>query len=155
VGAVDPEEPLARLLAMALSALIDELHERLEQRGWRRTRPLWGFVLLSLRDQPHSISKIGQLLGTTKQAAAKVVMGLEAADLVTREADSRDRRATTIHLTSTGRRFLSEVDRIYLELESEWAAMIGERRVAAIRAGLAAALAAKYGSIRPPVRPAV
>jgi len=33
--------------------------------------------------------------------------------------------------------------------------MIGERRLTAIRSGLAAALTAKYGSGRPPVRPAL
>lgn len=155
MGAVDADEPLTRLLAMALSALVDELHNRLEQRGWQRTRPLWGFVLLSLRDQPRGISQVGQLLGITKQAAAKVVAGLEEAGLVERHTDLRDRRATTIRLSRRGGRFLADVERIYTELESEWAATIGERRLTAIRAGLAAALAAKYGSDRPPVRPAL
>ena len=37
---------------MALSAVIEDLHERLEAAGWGQTRPLWGFVLLSLRDGP-------------------------------------------------------------------------------------------------------
>jgi DNA-binding MarR family transcriptional regulator len=140
---------------MALSALVDELHDRLEQRGWQRTRPLWGFVLLSLRDQPRSISQVGLLLGTTKQAAAKVVAGLVEAGLAERETDHHDRRATRIRLSRRGSRFLADVERIYAGLESEWSAMIGECRLTAIRTGLAAALTAKYGSDRPPVRPAL
>jgi DNA-binding MarR family transcriptional regulator len=140
---------------MALGALVDELHDRLEQRGWPRTRPLWGFVLLSLRDEPRSISQIGMLLGASKQAAAKVVAGLEDGGFVEREADSRDRRATTIRISRRGGRFLADVEGIYTELEGEWAAMIGARRLTAIRAGLAAALVAKHGSARPPVRPAL
>jgi DNA-binding MarR family transcriptional regulator len=140
---------------MALSALVDELHERLSQRGWERTRPLWGFVLLSVRDEPRNISQIGLLLGTTKQAAAKVVAGLEEAGLVDRETSSFDRRATVIHLSRRGAGFLADVEQIYAELESEWAAMIGTPRLTAIRAGLAAALTAKYGPARPAVRPAM
>lgn len=155
MGAIGADEPLARLLAMALSAIVDELHERLEHRGWQRTRPLWGFVLLSVRDQPRSISQIGEVLGTTKQAAAKVVTGLEEAGLVVRATDRRDRRVTAVRLSRRGGRFLADVERIYSELEDEWAVMIGEPQLAAVRAGLTAALAAKYGSDRPSVRPAL
>ncbi len=155
MDAVDADEPLARLLAMALSAVVDELHDRLEQRGWERTRPLWGFVLLSVRDQPRSISQIGLLLGTTKQAAAKVVAGLEEAGLATRDADPRDRRATTIRLTPRGRQFLTDVERIYTDIEAEWAAAIGEQQLAAVRSGLAAAITAHHGPDRPPIRPAL
>jgi DNA-binding MarR family transcriptional regulator len=140
---------------MSLHALVDELHGRLEQRGWPRTRPLWGFVLLFLRDQPRSISQIGLLLGMSKQAAAKVVAGLQDAGLVERETDVRDRRATTIRLSGRGGRFLADVESIYAELEEEWAAMIGDRRLAAVRSGLVAALAARYGSERPAIRPAL
>jgi DNA-binding MarR family transcriptional regulator len=155
VGAVDADEPLARLLAMALSAVVDELHDRLEQRGWERTRPLWGFVLLALRDQPRSISQIGLLLGTTKQAAAKVVAGLEEAGLAARDAHPHDRRATTIRLGPRGRRFLADVEGIYADIEAEWAAATGERRLAAVRSGLAAAITAQHGPGRPPIRPAL
>jgi DNA-binding MarR family transcriptional regulator len=155
MGAVGAEEPLGRLLAMALSAVVDELHDRLEQRGWERTRPLWGFVLLSLRDRPRSISQIGALLGTTKQAAAKVVAGLEEARLVERATDPRDRRATTIGLSRRGRRFLADVEHVYRDIESEWAAAIGREQLAAVRAGLAAAIGAHHGPRRPPIRPAL
>jgi DNA-binding MarR family transcriptional regulator len=140
---------------MALSALVDELHERLDARGWGPTRPLWGFVLLSLRERPHSISQIGALLGTTKQAAAKVVAGLEEAGLVVRAPEPSDGRATSIRLTQRGRRFLRDVERIYADLEREWEAAIGTERLAAVRAGVDAALAARYGDDRPPIRPAV
>lgn len=140
---------------MALSALVDELHDRLEQRGWERTRPLWGFVLLAVRDQPRNISQIGSLLGTTKQAAAKVVAGLEEAALVERRADPNDRRAATIRLSRRGRRFLTDVEQIYAELEAEWATAIGDQRLATTRDSLAAVLNAHHGSERPPIRPAL
>jgi DNA-binding MarR family transcriptional regulator len=69
---------------MALSAVVEESSESLQRRGWGPTRPLWGFVLLALRDEPRSISEVGVLLGVSKQAAGKVVDGLTEAGLVQR-----------------------------------------------------------------------
>ena len=138
---------------MALGAVIDELHERLAAAGWGPVRPLWGFVLVSLRDEPRSISEIGSLLGITKQAAAKVVDGLAESGLVQRGDDPRDHRATSVTLTTKGARFLSDAGSSYAEIEAGWAAVIGARRVAALRADLSAVLAARYGDEPPPVRP--
>jgi DNA-binding MarR family transcriptional regulator len=153
VGAVTPEEPLGRLLAMALSAVVEELHEHLERRGWGPIRPLWGFVLLALREEPRSISEIGGLLGVTKQSAGKVVDGLTEAGLVQRAPNALDRRASAIGLTKQGLRFLVDVETSYAEIESGWRDAIGERRLAAVRTGLADALVAHYGAGRPPLRP--
>lgn len=155
MGAVGADEPIGRLLAMALGIAVDELHERLAERGWERTRPLWGFVLLSLRDRPCSISQIATLLGTTKQAAAKVVAGLEDAGLAERRTNPRDRRATTIRLSPRGHRFLADAERCYAEIEAGWAVAIGRRQLAAVRNGLAAAITARCGPQRPPIRPAL
>jgi DNA-binding MarR family transcriptional regulator len=82
-------EPLARLLAMALRTMIDPLHERLQAAGWGQVRPLWGFVLLAVRDEPRTASEIGELLGVTKQAAAKVVASLAEAGLTVERPDAQ------------------------------------------------------------------
>ena len=67
MGDLAGDQPLGRLLAMALAAVIDELHERLAGVGWPRVRPMWGFVLLALRDRPRNIGDVGELLGVSKQ----------------------------------------------------------------------------------------
>jgi DNA-binding MarR family transcriptional regulator len=153
MGTVANDEPLGRLLTMALNAVIEELHQRLEATGWGPTRPLWGFVLLAIRDQPQSISDIGGLLGITKQAAAKVVDGLCAAGLARRDHDLTDRRATAVTLTKRGARFLTAAESSYAEIEAGWAAAIGVTALAAMRANLAAVIHAHYGDQRPPLRP--
>jgi DNA-binding MarR family transcriptional regulator len=140
---------------MALSAAIEELHEQLEHRGWGPTRPLWGFVLLSLRERSRSIAEVGELLGITKQAAAKVIDGLADAGLVQRAADPADRRATALALTARGRRFLADVEATYEAIEAGWATLIGDREVAALRTALVALLDARYGEAPPPLRPAL
>jgi DNA-binding MarR family transcriptional regulator len=155
VGGIDDDEPLGRLLAMALSATIEELHQRLEQQGWGQVRPLWGFVLLSLRDRPRSIGAVGELLGISKQAAAKVSDGLCAAGLVQRGVDPADRRVSALRLTEHGERFLADVESAYDAIEAGWAREIGRERLAELRSALAAILAARYGDTRPPLRPAL
>jgi DNA-binding MarR family transcriptional regulator len=65
-------------------------------------------VLLSIRDQPQSISDIGDL-GTTKQAAAKVVEALCTAGLARRDHDRVDRRAAAITLTERVSQVLTAV----------------------------------------------
>lgn len=155
MGAVGEDEPLGRLLAMALSDVVEELHECLERRGWGRTRPLWGFVLLAVRDEPRSISDIGVLLGVTKQAAGKVVDGLTAGGLVQRGPSATDRRATMIRLTKRGTTFLTDVEAIYTEIESRWADAIGDCRLTALKITLADALSARYGGQLPALRPAL
>ena len=152
---VTADEPLGRLLAMALSAVVEELHESLQRRGWGPTRPLWGFVLLALRDEPRSISEVGVLLGVSKQAAGKVVDGLTEAGLVQRSPNAADRRAAVIRLTKRGSRFLADVETIYTEIESRWEDAIGQGRLADLRTGLASALNVRYGTERPPLRPAL
>jgi len=46
-----PGIPLARLSAMVFRTLVDDLHERLAQRGFRDLSSSYGFVLLEARDR--------------------------------------------------------------------------------------------------------
>jgi DNA-binding MarR family transcriptional regulator len=153
VGAVVGDQPLGRLLAMALTAVIDELHERLADAGWPRVRPMWGFVLLAVRDRPRNIGEVGELLGVTKQAAAKVVASLVDEGLVERRADPGDRRAAVLGLTPDGRRFLADAEAAYQAIETSWAEVAGRRDVAALRRAVSAVLRSRYGPQEPPVRP--
>jgi DNA-binding MarR family transcriptional regulator len=153
VGAVAADQPLGRLLATALAAVIDELHERLADAGWPRVRPMWGFVLLALRDRPRNIGEVGELLGVSKQAAAKVVASLVDEGLVGRRADPGDRRAAVVELTPDGRRFLADAEAAYRAIEDGWAQVAGRRDVAALRRALSTVLRSRYGPQDPPLRP--
>jgi DNA-binding MarR family transcriptional regulator len=148
-------EPLGRLLTIALSAVIDDLHDRLAQAGWPRVRPLWGFVLLSVRDKPRTVGELGELMGVSKQAAAKVVASLTDAGLVDREDHPSDRRATLIRLSTEGRRFLDDVEIAYQAIEDTWTRTVGERGMSTVRRVLAHAICDRYGTDLPPLRPAL
>lgn len=145
--------PLARLFAMAFRSLIDDLHERLTERGWHGIRPPYGFVLLAVRDQPTTATDVRRLLGLTKQAASKVLDAMEAADLVRRRPDAEDGRAKVVEITAEGRRLLRDVETIYAELEAGWAAVIGSERVEALQHDIARVLRAQNDGELPPIRP--
>jgi DNA-binding MarR family transcriptional regulator len=152
VGALRSEPPLARLFAIAYRSLVDGLHEELVARGWDDVRPAFGFVLLAARDQPTTATALAALMGTTKQAASKLVDAMEAAGYVARGAGAEDSRQRPVRLTARGVDLLHAVEQIYVDLERRWADVLGTRSLDRLRRDLVAMLSTDDGTL-PPVRP--
>lgn len=144
--------PLARLLGLAFRQLIDDLHVRLAEQGWTDVRESYGFVLLTVRDSPAGITELAAVLGVTKQAASKLVEAMEASGYVTRRSDPGDGRARPVALAPRGRRLLAAVERIYVELEAEWAAVIGASGLERCRTDVERVLRARHGDDLPALR---
>jgi DNA-binding MarR family transcriptional regulator len=144
--------PLARLFAIAYRLLIDSLHDRLRAGGWTDVRPAFGFALLAARDQPTTVTQLASLMGTTKQAASKMVEAMVAGGYLQRQADPKDGRQRHVYLTARGEELLRGVEQIYTELEAEWADVIGASHVQRMRRDLVRILAGANGEL-PPVRP--
>ncbi len=151
--AAEAQVPLARLMAMAFRSLIDGLHARLAERGFADIRPAYGFVLLACREQSVSVGDIAVLLGFTKQAASKLVDTMARDGYARRVADDSDARGRRVQLTAKGHRALSAVEAIYVELEGEWAEVLGKRRVETLRKDLVTVLRAQNDGQLPAVRP--
>lgn len=145
--------PLARLFAIGYRVLVDGLHARLVERGWTDVRVNYGFVLLSARDGGLRGADVAALLGVSKQAASKLVDGLQDAGYVIRQPHGRDERAKLIRLTDRGHALLAAVEEIYAELESEWAPLIGTDRVESLRADLTTVLERSHGGRLPVITP--
>lgn len=143
--------PLARLFAIAYRLLIDGMHERLRGRGWDDVRPAFGFALLAARDRPTTVTELAALMGTTKQAASKLVDSMVAAGYLRRGTGAGDGRQRPVHLTGRGQALLATVEEIYAELEREWEERIGAASVERLRHDLVEVLSA--GGELPPVRP--
>ena len=148
-----PPVPIARLLAMAYRQLMDDLHARLRTRGWDDVRPAFGFVLLAARSEPTTAGAIAELMGTTKQAASKLVEAMESAGYVRRSGSTEDARRREVVLSARGRRLLAAVEAIYTELEAEWADVIGARGVARLRTDLSRVVVDRHDGSLPAVRP--
>ena len=153
LAAGHPEVPLARLLAMAYRHLVVALHERLAARGWQDVRPQYGYVLLACRERPTTSGELAGMLGVSKQAASKIADAMVEQDLLRRRTSAADSRAKPLALTARGRRLLVQVEEIYLELEQQWADVLGRARVEQVRGSLVQVLTMAYGGELPPVRP--
>lgn len=145
--------PLARLFAIAYRSLVDGLHERLREQGWTDVRPAFGFVLLAARGGPTTSTELAILMGTTKQAASKLVDTMTAAGYVRRATPAGDARRRPVELTPRGDELLTAVEVIYADLEAAWAATLGDGRLELIRTDLVKVLAGDDGKSLPPVRP--
>ena len=145
--------PLARLLAIAYRSLIDGLHDQLAERGWSDVRPAFGFVLLAARDDATTVTALAELMGTTKQAASKLVDGMQNAGYVRRVAGDGDGRQRPVEITSRGRQLLEAVEQIYRDLESDWAKRIGREQLERVRSALVDVLSEPDAGRLPPVRP--
>jgi DNA-binding MarR family transcriptional regulator len=150
-----PAIPLARLFTLAARTLTDELHVRLARRGWSDIPEAAGYVLLACRDSPATGSEIAALMRTSKQAASKLLEGLETAGLVERRTDPLDTRRKVVSLTSKGRDLLAAAEDVYTELDTEWAVVVGTDRVEELRADLTQVLLQTFGGRLPAVGPVV
>ncbi|MDQ1395486.1 MAG: hypothetical protein QOG64_745 [Acidimicrobiaceae bacterium] len=129
------------------------MHQHLADQGFPDLRPSQGFALNAVGDGGATVSELAVVLGVTKQAAAKVVDGLEDRGYVARRAHEEDGRARSVSLTARGRALLDAAASIQQELEAEWAATVGDRQLAVMRRSLEQVLASRYGDRLPPLRP--
>jgi DNA-binding MarR family transcriptional regulator len=149
----DPSTPLARLFALAYRQLVDDMHDRLIERGWVDVRRSYGFVLLALRERETTTTELAGLLGESKQATSKLLDAMERDGYVQRAGGAADARVKVVALAERGGRLLAAVEEIYAELERQWVTVIGADAVQGIRAGLLAVLHERHGVPLPQLRP--
>ena len=141
------------LLAMTYRAMGDQFHDRLRQIGLEPLRPAHGYVFRFLKTKRATTVDIGQHLGVTKQAAAKIVNELDEWGYVLREPHPADKRAQYVTLTTKGRDYLKFADNLWADLEQEMADAIGRQTLDTIKTGLAAYLQHVHGEDQPGLRP--
>ena len=146
-------EPVTMLLAMSYRAIGDQFHDRLRQIGLEPLRPAHGYVFRLLKAKRATTVDIGQHLGVTKQAAAKIVNELDEWGYITREPHPTDKRAQYVTLTGKGRDYLKLADNLWSDLENEMAEAIGPDTLATIKQGLTAYLQHVHGDDQPGLRP--
>lgn len=145
--------PLARLFAIAFRSLLERVHERLAEQGYHDVGSGFGYVLLAARERPLTGNDVATLMGVSKQAASKLIDAMETARYLERRDHPEDARAKLLRITPQGKRLLGAVERIYAELEAEWAGVIGAAELQRLRTSLTSALCAMHGGELPPVRP--
>lgn len=137
---------LPLLLAGAFRGLIDELHDRLAERGHPDLRPAHGFALQAIGPNGATTSELGRRLGVSKQAATKTVGRLATLGYVDRAPDPADARAVLVTVTERGRESLRLSAEIFEDLRRVWVRELGGDRLRALEDDLATMVARGGGT---------
>ncbi len=133
------------LLALARQSWVRQMAGRLCELGYDDYRRSDAATLRLLRRGPVPIGQLGSVLGTTRQAARKVVDGLLRRGYARTESDPRDARRTNIVLTPSGHEYARVVVEVIAVLNRELSARVDPAELRAADGVLRAVIAADGG----------
>ncbi len=128
------------LLALARQSWVRQMTERLEQLGYADYRRSDAVVARRLLRGPTAVGQLGVALGVTRQAARKIVSGLEQRQFVVTGRDPRDSRRVTVALTPAGEAYARSVVDVIGALNREYERRLDDDTLAAARRALAEVL---------------
>ncbi len=128
------------LLALARQSWIRRIAAELEDRGFGDYRISDAATLRRLRRGPASVGELGVHLAVTRQAARKVVRGLEERGYGSTQADADDTRKLNVVLTSAGRGYADAITEVIARLNQAVAARVAPDQLAAADAVLRASI---------------
>jgi DNA-binding MarR family transcriptional regulator len=128
------------LLALARAAWVAEMRRRLGEAGYGEYHRSDAAVMRLLLAAPSPIGRIGTVLGVTRQAARKIVDGLERRGYVTAVRDEVDARQLNAVLTVAGRRYAEAVVAVLEGLNRDLAGRTRPAELAAADSVLRAAI---------------
>jgi DNA-binding MarR family transcriptional regulator len=109
------------------------LHERFAERGHPEVRAPHGNVLQFLDTSGTRVSVLAERAQVTKQSMAELVAHLEHHGYVERVPDPEDRRAKLVRATARGQEVYEIAREFVVDVEAEWTAKLGERKIATLR----------------------
>jgi DNA-binding MarR family transcriptional regulator len=128
---------IGRLFLQAHRAYGTHAVESLRARGYTDLGAAHAAILPHIDVQGTRISVIAERSGMTKQGAGQVVDDLARQGLVERIPDPTDGRATLVVFTESGWNYLRAAADLKQEIESEYAALLGEERLRELSEDLA------------------
>jgi DNA-binding MarR family transcriptional regulator len=112
---------------------LEELHRRIAQRGHPAVRAPHGNVFGFLDAEGNQVSELARRAQITKQSMADLVAHLERHGYVERVPDPTDRRAKLVRPTARGREVYAIARDAIAEIEREWTARLGARKMRQLR----------------------
>lgn len=129
---------LVLLLLAGFRSLADAAQNELSASGYQDVRPVNGFALRAVASGADTASELGRRLTISKQAAAKIIMGLQESGYVESEPDPSDARRKRLHVTEHGFDMLRESEAVFDKLRAQWAKKIGAAKLRDMESNLAA-----------------
>ena len=121
------------LLFLPYRAMEARVFAGLADLGFDDLTPAQARVFQRIATEGSRLTDVAEQAGVTKQTAGFLVDQLERADYVERVPDPADGRARLVRLTVRGARSVAASATIVAEVEAEWTAHIGARRMDALR----------------------
>jgi DNA-binding MarR family transcriptional regulator len=145
------------LLALARQSWVHRMAAELADRGFADYRISDAATLRRLRRGPASVGELGAHLGVTRQAARKVIRGLDERGYASTQADAGDARKLSVTLTPAGRGYADAIIEVIAGLNRAVAARVPADQLAAADAVLRAsiqdeAVARRAAHVSPPPR---
>ena len=109
------------------------LHDRFAERGHPEVRAPHGNVFQFLDAGGTRVSVLAERAQVTKQSMAELVAHLERHGYVERVPDPTDRRAKLVRSTARGQEVYEIARQFVVDMEAEWTAQLGERKVNTLR----------------------
>jgi DNA-binding MarR family transcriptional regulator len=140
------QDHIGRLLLRAQRDFSDTAATKLQSRGHSSL----GSAAIGLI--PHidlagtRATALAERAGISKQAVGQLLLELETSGYVTRQPDPQDGRAAIIVFSDLGWRLLRDSYNLKLEIEAEYTAILGERRMKALREALKLLIERKQSS---------
>jgi len=125
------------LLFLPYRAMEARVFAALAERGFDDLTPAQARVFQRIADRGSRVTELAEQAGITKQTAGFLVDQLERAGYVERVPDPDDGRARLVRITERGARSVAASAGIVAEVEAEWTAHLGVRRMDQLRQILA------------------
>jgi DNA-binding MarR family transcriptional regulator len=121
------------LLFLPYRALESRVFEELAAAGFDDFTPSQARVFQRIAPSGSRLSDLARQAGITKQSAAFLIDQLERSGYVHRVRDPDDHRARLVRISERGARSVEAASAAVAQVESEWEAHLGARRMAALR----------------------
>ncbi len=130
--------PLAMNISAVFDSLVEALHTALPAAGFPDIRPAHSINLFRVIDAGGTRpTELARRAGVTPQAMAEIIRYLEGHGYAERVPDPSDGRARIVTLTPRGHQAAAVAGRVFTGLEAKWEQVLGESRMAQLRAMLA------------------
>jgi DNA-binding MarR family transcriptional regulator len=124
------QQNIGRLFLRASRCYSIRAVTKLNERGHHDLTLAHTSLLANLDLEGTKITILAMRVGITKQSMGQLVAELEAQGYLERESDPTDKRAALVKFTARGWEFLRDAYEIKLEMDVEFASVMGKDRLA-------------------------
>jgi DNA-binding MarR family transcriptional regulator len=130
------DESIGRLFLQAQRAYFKRGIAKLRARGHDRVTLAHTTLLPYLDPKGTSVTNLAERAGMTKQSMRQLVLDLEDKGYIKRIPDPNDGRATLVIFTVKGKHLIEDGNEVKKEIEDEYRALLGDRRLEALKGSL-------------------